>query len=339
MTMSPAKSSAELRQSLLGLLWQQWAVLGIAGSTPAEGGWCVDLEALLLVTTTQARADPRLFDEVLDWLWGNGQCVNVQRLRNIHRRIALGDSRVLSAIADWLSQRSKLTKWKPLAAADGTNAENPEPLFRLKDGRPQPMFGEVDPIFERHGFTRGPIKRRKLSQQPNPRPAAALSWKLRALFGVQARCDILLCLLTRGAGYPADLTRATFYFPRTVEEALKELAASGLVHTGHTGRKARYWLKPEDWQFLRTWSRPADFPRWVDWPRLFAAQERFLGVLDNAELSPMLLSSELRRAFDELQPMLADGGLDSAFTASRSHTGVSFTEALINDLRRLAKSV
>jgi hypothetical protein len=336
MTMSLEKSSAELRQSLLKLLWQQWAALGIAGSTPPEANWCVDLEALLLVTTTQARADPRLFDEVLDWLWGNGQWVNVQRLRNIHRRIALGDSRILSAIADWLSQRSALAKWKPLAGADGMNAENPQPLFRLKDGRSQPVFGEVDPVFERHGFTRGPIKRRKLSQQPNPRPAAALSWKLRALFGVQARCDILLCLLTRGAGYPADLTRATFYFPRTVEEALKELAASGLVHTGQTGRKARYWLKSEDWQFLRTWSKPADFPRWIDWPRLFCAQERFLGVLGNAELSPMLLSSELRRTFDELQRMLADGGLDSAFTASRSHTGLSFTDALVGDLHRLA---
>ena len=297
------------------------------------------MEALLLVTTTQARADPRLFDEVLDWLWVNGQWVNVQRLRNIHRRIALGDSRILSAIADWLSQRSTLIKWRPLAAADGTDSDNREPLFRLKDGRPQPIFGEVDPIFARHGFTRGPIRRRKLSQQPNPRPAAALSWKLRALFGVQARCDILLCLLARGAGYAADLTRATFYFPRTVEGALKELAASGLVHTGPTGRKARYWLKPEDWQFLRTWSKPAGFPRWVDWPRQFRAQERFLGMLGNADLSPMLLSSELRRTFDELQPMLADGGLDSAFTASRSHTGVSFTDTLIDDLRRLAASV
>jgi hypothetical protein len=53
----------------------------------------------------------------------------------------------------------------------------------------------------------------------------------------------------------------------------------------------------------------------------------------------MLLSSELRRTFDALQPMLADGGLDSAFTASRSHTGVSFTDALIDDLHRLAASV
>jgi len=37
--------------------------------------------------------------------------------------------------------------------------------------------------------------------------------------------------------------------------------------------------------------------------------------------------------------VLADGCLESAFTASRSHTGVDFTEALIADLHRLAGSV
>jgi len=339
MTTSPAKSSAELRQSLLDLLWRQWAALGVAGSAPAEAEWCVDIEALLLVTASQGRADSRLFDEVLDWLWSNGQWVNVQRLRNIHKRIGLGDRRVLAAIADWLSQRSTLSKWKPLAVASAPANAAAEPLFRLKDGRPQPVFGEADPVFRRHGFVRGSIKRRKLSQQPNPRPAPALLWKLRALFGVQARCDILLCLLTRGAGYPADLTRATFYFPRTVEEALKEMAASGLVHMAQPGKKARYWLTPNDWQFLRTWSKPVGFPRWVDWPRLFTVQDRLLGVLGNAELSPLLLSSELRRVFDELRPVLADGGIESAFTASRAHTGTDFTGAILDDLRRLDTSV
>lgn len=331
----PANFKTQFREALLELLWRQWAVLGVAGTAKTDADWCVDLEALLLITTTQGRADPRLFDEMLDWLWSNAQWVNVQRLRNIQKRIALGDLRVLAAIADWLSQRSVLSKWRPLAAAAGNGHETPDRFFSSTDGSSQPMFGAPDPVFLRHGFARGPIKRRELSQPPNPRPAAMLPWKLRALFGVQARCEFLLWLLTHESGRPADIARATYYFPRTVEGTLKELAASGLVHTARPGREKRFWLKPDDWRFLRTWAKPEGFPRWIDWPRFFIAEERIVAVLDNKDLSPLLQASELRRVFEELQPVLADGGLLPAFVASRNHTGVQFTGALLHDLQGL----
>lgn len=335
MTTFPANSKLFFREALLELLWQQWAALGVAGTSKAGADWCVDLEALVLITTTQGRADPRLFDEMLDWLWRNAEWVNVQRLRNIHKRIALGDPRVLAAIADWLSQRSTLSKWKPLAVAPDNRPGLPDRFFSTKDGSPQPMFGAPDPVFLRHGFARAPIKRRELSQPPNPLSAAMLPWKLRCLFGVQSRCEFLLWLLTHESGHPADIARATYYFPRTVEETLKELAASGLVHSARAGRGKRYWVKTDDWLVLRTWSQPPGFPRWIDWPRFFTAQERVIAVLDNDDLSPLLQASELRRVFEELEPVLADGGLQPAFAASRKHTGVSFTAALLEDLRGL----
>ena len=335
MTPLPANSKVFFREGLLDLLWQQWAALGVAGGAKPEADWCVDLEALMLITTTQGRAAPRLFDEMLDWLWSNAQWVNVQRLRNIRKRIPLGDERVLAAIADWLSQRATLGKWKPLAAAAPSPPAVPQRFFSTKDGSPQPMAGSPDPVFLRHGFVRGPIKRRELSQPPNPRSAATLPWKLRSLFGVQARCEFLLWLLTHESGHPADIARGTYYFPRTAEETLKELAASGLVHTARPGRGKRCWLQPDDWRFLRTWTKPEGFPRWIDWPRFFTAQEQIGAVLDNGDLSPLLQASELRRVFEELQPVLEAGGLLPAFVASRHHTGVQFTAALLHDLRGL----
>ena len=38
---------------------------------------------------------------------------------------------------------------------------------------------------------------------------------------------------------------------------------------------------------------------------------------------------------EELQPMLVEGELVSAFAAGRKHTGVQFTEMLMKDLERL----
>jgi hypothetical protein len=332
---SPNNSKEFFREGLLALLWQQWSALGVAGSPKPDADWCVDLEALVLITTTQGRSDPRLFDEMLDWLWGNAQWVNVQRLRNIRKRLPLGDERVLAAVADWLGQRAALSKWKPLAAARSPAPANPCRLFSAQDGSPEPMVGNPEPTFLRHGFIRHPIHRRELSQTPNPRFAATLPWKLRSLFGVQARCDFLLWLLTHESGHPAEIARATYYFPRTAEDTLKEMAASGLVHTARPGREKRYWLKPEDWGLLRTWTQPKGFPRWIDWPRFFTAQEQIFAVLQKEDFSPLLQSSELRRVFEELQPVLSDGQLLSAFAASRNYTGVQFTEALLQDLRGL----
>src|ERR1700683_3690209 len=129
MPKSPSNSKQQFREALLDLLWQHWAALGVAGAAKRDAEWCVDPESLVLITTTQGRTDPRLFDEMLDWLWVHGESVNVQRLKNIQTAAGLGDRRVLGAIAAWLSERSTLSKWKPLAALSEPGAGTTEPHF------------------------------------------------------------------------------------------------------------------------------------------------------------------------------------------------------------------
>ena len=334
--MLPPNSNMAFRQPCLDLLWKQWSALGVAGSAEPEIAGPIDIEALILITTSQGRYEARLFDEMLDWLWSNGSWVNVQRLRNLHRRLSLGNPRVLGAIAQFLSKRAVLSKWKPLAKSEPAQIPaNQEPLFLHDDGRLQLIFGEADPIFHQWGYWRGPYQLRHLSRSPNHLPASSLLYKLRALFGVQARCEVLLWLLSNKGGRPAEIARATFYFPKTVEDTLKELAASGLVREARPGRERHYGLDPTEWGFLRTWQEPAGFPEWIDWPRRFAAVEKIFAVLSRTDLSEMLLASELRRVMEELQHVLADGRLLSAFAASRKHTGLQFTEALAEDLRQL----
>ena len=321
------------RELLLNFLWRQWSALGVAGQSRTDDPWCVDPEALLLFTTTQARFDPRLFDEMLDWLWGNAQWLNVQRLKNLQKSVPLGHPRIVAAIASWLGQRSTLSKWHALAQHEDKGA--PEPLFLQKDFTPLPMFGAEDEIFLRYRWRRGPIKRRELSQPPNPHQAATLLCKLRALFGVQARCEILLWLLAHESGRPADIARATAWFPKTVENTLNEMSGSGLIRSARHGREKHYWLKHDDWRFLQTWTAPDGFPQWIEWPRLFSALEQILFQLSRTDLSPLLLASELRRVMDELQPVLADGRLLPKFAASRDHPGTRYTDVLLEDFTRL----
>ncbi len=326
-------TATHFRELLLNFLWRQWSALGVAGQARTDDPWCVDPEALLLFTTTQARFDPRLFDEMLDWLWGNAQGLNVQRLRNLQKSVTLGHPRVVAAIASWLGQRSTLNKWQPLA--DHTDQGVPEPLFLQKDISPLPMFGADDEIFLRYRWRRGPIKRRELSQAPNPHQAAALLCKLRALFGVSARCEVLLWLLAHESGRPADIARATAWFPKTVENTLNEMSGSGLIRSSRHGREKHYWVKHDDWRFLQSWTSPEGFPQWIEWPRLFSALEQIMFQLSRTDLSPLLQASELRRVMDDLQPVLADGRLLSHFAASREHTGTRYTEVLLEDFKQL----
>jgi hypothetical protein len=332
----PPNSSQGLRQLLLDLLWKQWSALGVAGSGDPEYSHAIDIEALVLMTCTQGRHDARLFDEMLDWLWTHGSWVNVQRLRNIHRRLSLGDARVLGAVAELLSKRAVLSKWKALARTNSRPiVASSEPLFIGEAGRGPLVFGEADPVFLRWGFWRGPGRLRQLSRTPSPLPAANLLFKLRALFGVQARCDVLLWLLSHQGGRPAEIARATLYFPKTVEDTLKDLTASGLVREARPGRERHYGLDPREWAFLITWKKPAGFPEWIDWPRHFAVVEKFFAVYSRTDLSDRLLASELRTVMEDLQATLADGKLLSAFAVSRKHTGLQFGEALTEDLHRL----
>lgn len=75
----------QLQDVLLNFLWRQWSALGVAGHTDAEDAWIIDPEALLLFTCTLGRYEPRMFDEMMDWLQENGSYINILRLKRIQK--------------------------------------------------------------------------------------------------------------------------------------------------------------------------------------------------------------------------------------------------------------
>jgi hypothetical protein len=99
----------------------------------------------------------------------------------------------LSAISELLKKKSNdPLKWKRLAAP--RSPRNPEPLFFLKSGKPLPMPDDKAPEFSDCGLLRGPIKLRGHAQLFPAKGMPSLLLRLRALLGVNARCE-LLCLL------------------------------------------------------------------------------------------------------------------------------------------------
>jgi hypothetical protein len=325
-------SREHFQEHILGFLWRQWSALGVAGQSQSVDRWMLDPEALLLATTSLGR-DPRLFDEVLDWLNTNGQFINLQRLQNLGQRF--GDLTVLRAMAAHLARRSVHAKWKTLLREKPTVAEA-QPLFPGV-----PVIGLPDELFARHGWLRGPVKLRQLSQPADPHRPTNLLVKLRALFGMQARAEVMAYLLAEESGHPGAMAVRLAYFPRTLQTTLNDLARSGHLQSRREGQEKRFWLRRDDWRFLLTWAAASgenapEFPRWVDWASLYVALEsvaRFLSRPDLEHASPAVQAIELRACLETLDP---------AFLRERIHvppaaTGAAYVEAVLGDLHRILK--
>ena len=81
--MDPTTFRDRLNERLLDFAWEEWAQMGISAIPRRESRWAQDPEALIVFTLQVARADPRLFDELLDWMLLNESLLSVRRLRAV----------------------------------------------------------------------------------------------------------------------------------------------------------------------------------------------------------------------------------------------------------------
>ncbi len=276
MKTSLLNSSEELRRAIVVLLWRQWTALGVAGQVVHESNVAVDPEALLLFSSEFARHDARLFDEIADWLQQHGEWINLLRMARLQREHELGEVTVLGALAEHLVRRSSHAKWK-VFARKAPEIEPPAPLFPHL-----PTPNRTDEIFRRWGWLRAPLESRGLSKPPRPNHPGSFLLKLRALFGMQSRAEIVAWLLAHESGHPAQIARETGYFRGSVQNVLNELEMSGHVHATRVGREKRFIAPREHWRFLLTWSPNrgvAVFPQWAPYAVLFTLLRRFYGLI------------------------------------------------------------
>ncbi len=327
--------SEKYRELMLNFLWRQWSALGVAGYARGEDPWIIDPEALLLLTCTLGRYEPRLFDEVIDWLKTNGSFINIQRLKRILHTEKFASGRVLAALASLMSKGTDVLKWKSLAES-AEKPDSDEPFFFSKDGKALPILGDGDPHFARYGFRRSPLRLRGYSQIFRPTEQTNLLLQLRALFGINVRCEIVLYLLTHDAAHPSRIARDTYYFGRAVQNTLVEMTCSGIIQLRSFGREKHYWLKSEPWAALL--NRGEQFPKWITWPPLFSALERIWTKLSDPALTtldPLLQSSETRQLMIEIRPQIERAGFDKALSDDRHYLGEQYLPVFLADITEI----
>lgn len=313
-------------------------MLGVLGEAKAEDQWVIDPEALLVFTLKIARYEPRLFDEVMDWLVTNGKWIDMQRLRGILRHCSFETSRLIGAVSEFLASQGQERKWRNLAGTNFKNiSDKQEKLFRLK-GKPIRKLIldiDVDKTFAKYGFIREVLLPSKKSREVIPNAKITLRFMLRALFGIGSRAECILYLLTHDGGHPSEIADSIGLSVRGTQDALIELSKSSLVLTRIKGkRKIEYWLSQERWWefFSRGNFEEMKRPVWIDWIALYRALSDVWETLEKLQKtkSEYMKSSKLRDAMGVVGNKLARSGIDIPTIPGRDVRPENYKKAFEN---------
>jgi len=330
----------DLHKRVLDLIWQQWAALGVHGYGASWEGSPVDPDALLLFSCTVARQDARLFDAMTEWMEHNGRYVGVTRVRRMLGSGAFSGEQVFHAVVQTTADSESAPKWKRLASRF-EREPGEAPLLYFPGGKPLPLVGEPDSRFLKWGLVRDRYESRGVAGTFDPRNPAAILLRLRALLGVNARCEILLYLMLNPSGTPRAMARACGYEPATVVKAMREMADSGLLGVSKDGRHTVYRLEAGGWCSLLIGTDVA--LSWISWSQLFGALERIMAVLDHAvrtEESELAQASMLRRVFEQgVIEVLEKAGLEWSFGDFRARTGAELVPYAISKLELLLQGL
>ncbi len=294
--------------NILDFLWKQWSALGIAGSAQSEDQWVIDLEALLIFSLKMTRYEPRLFDEIIDWLVINGKWIDVQRLKSILNNKDDEIKRLISAVAFFISSSSNTyqRKWKSLIVFKKDILNNQyESLFKTKDDKPYPESNIKSKPFYKYGFLRNDFNVTKKSKPVAINVKTNILFLLRSFFGPGTRSECILFLLTHEAGHPSEIADEIGYSTKGTQDALIELAESGLVLTRIKGkRRKEYWLSQKRWWEFFTGMNYEEIKTstWLNWIALFNALKNVWNILNEIEKtkSVYMRSSKLRHAMETI---------------------------------------
>lgn len=318
-----------VQTTLVEFAWSQWAQLGVFASTDRRDPWAQDPEALLVFTLHIARREPRLFDELLDWIRLNGRLISGRRLASA---CPPGDRErpLVEAAVDWARTRGSTIQITGLHLVQ----KDEERLFETV------RVTKPDDVFRSHGFLKPATEPSFNSREPDLRAPINLAFRLRQHFGLaSSRAEIVRFLLTSGVpdANALAVADAAGYAKRNVNETLAALVAAGDVERYMRGNEGRYSVDRARWaHFLGI--APGELPTYRDWPRLLLALRELDRWLDDArlaDLSDYMRASEARALMERLEPGLTAAGVH----VSRDGAGADYWPTFEQNVTRLLEKL
>ncbi len=325
--MPNSELSLQVDQTLDRFAWEEWAQMGVLATAGPPRSWAQDPEALLLFSFEVGRSDPRLFDEVLDWLITNEPLISLRRLRSL--AVDPEDKALVDAVVAWLGQQRPKARF---AQPTPEPSEVMLPLFyqeRFPTAHP-------DPVFARYGWLRSAFTGTRKSMPPTIDAPINLSFRLRMLFGLNARAEIARVLFTieEPAVTSATLARATGFTKRNVHEALAAFELAGVVASSGSGYELRYRLDHDRWAEFLEVSEPIEYVDWI--PILLSLRriQRWLRGSDRPDASAYIVASSARDLLERLRPDLRAADIEVP-SRRRAESALDDLQSVLNQIFEL----
>lgn len=307
--MSILTLSAYVRDECLDFAWRQWRQLGLSGYGGPPDPWAIDPEGLIHFTLEVGRHDPRLFDEMLDWIAHNNGLLSLQRLRNLCKHFP-SDPALVNAVLSWVAQANPTVRWPKSPPDQGIQTQEPRRLF------PEALvsfIAEPDPVFAKHGILRPVVSRSGKSTEPDPDLRSNLGLRLRLLFGAGARADIIRVLLTQPEGALLDASHIATeagFAKRNVSDALNAMSKSGVVLSRWDGNQRVYFVYRDKWaDLLGVGPGASSLPHFRPWVRLLSTLLEVGLWLDHAahaNYSDYMLTSRANDLLERMRPGIGE---------------------------------
>lgn len=300
-----------LRAALRDLLWDQWVVLGLAGhASGAPVSFVIDPEALLLATLRFAMDEARFRGEVLDWLTRNGALLSVQRMKNLDLSMRVAPPESVRALAAFMTKVG-YRNWKTLEARVSPGAKSE---FSESTGR-------------------------GMSRTPDPARPEAFLLRMRMLFGVNARAEVITWLLTHADGHAARIARETGWFSKSVQAILNDLEQAGMLIARTDGKRKEVALHPCGGIWHPDLATPL---RWFSQAPFYFGVHHVLRALEQAnfpELSAAARAIAIRRDLLPLETSFRLAGLGDLYAGASKERGESLIGRFMEATRRLVEMV
>lgn len=292
---------SDLREAVLDTLWSQWRELGVSATAPQRHSddW-IDPEALIAFTATHGDLDPRLRDESIDWVLRYGTYVSKARLKNV--------------LAAWRLQE--------------------DPLFRQYAATVNAHGRAGWPAAGAKPLAFHPRKRAMLEDLTGP---ALISLRIRAIFGVGARAEIIRAFLSRPrtALTAADLSAETRYGKRNVLNELEPLRFARVVRSARAVNADRFSLALADRIEALVGPVPGRSTRWA---QTFEVLHLLLGLVrQGLKRSDLLNAVDAVRLLDERRVLFAASELDRPPLPRGAAAWPAFLDWAVGLARRVAR--
>ncbi len=272
--MSSNKFRNRFLQRVIDLIASHWQHLGIAlaPADQAHAGTWIDLESLLVFTLLAHHGEKRVLEAAGEWTIHNRHMINTSRLKRIG--------------SVFTQDRSQY---------DRQSAK--ELLQDISTGNTDRFVQRVAEQTGNRSYTS-----RGIVSEPNLTNHRLLQLKLRGLFGINARAEILLYLLQHESENSNALAREIGFAQKPIYLILESWTDAGVLQRIQKGRAGNYSLtRREHWQSTLTIT---DTPPPINWIRTFHALLQILDILHEID-DPYLLASRFRDITTQVQLLLS----------------------------------